>query len=159
MTKETAIGMLRTAQNGNQMLEVLDTLAADSVGYTYAESPMIESVLGVATLEPIEFWMWHTRGHFAPFQVAMWQCNGCPPFAPNPSQMTYLSHMNNGANAMQVYAVIGGINYEGEMFDTLRLFDCKSAAEAYEAQLKDEFGIDYVLMQVREVEMQSAIVA
>ncbi len=59
MTKETAIGMLRVAQNGNQMLQVLDTLAADSVGYTYAESPMIESVLGVATLEPIEFWMWH----------------------------------------------------------------------------------------------------
>ena len=55
MTKETAIGMLRTAQNGNQMLQVLDTLAADSVGYTYVESPMIAQVLGIATLEPIEF--------------------------------------------------------------------------------------------------------
>ena len=55
MTKETAIGMLRVAQNGNQMLQVLDPLAADSVGYTYAESPMIEQVLGVATLEPMEF--------------------------------------------------------------------------------------------------------
>ena len=42
MTKETAIGMLRVAQNGNQMLEVLDTLAADSVGFTYVESPAIE---------------------------------------------------------------------------------------------------------------------
>jgi len=55
MTKETAIGMLRVAQNGNEMLQVLDTLAADSVGYTYVESPMIEQVLGIATLEPIEF--------------------------------------------------------------------------------------------------------
>ena len=64
MTKETAIGMLRTAQNGNQMLQVLDTLAADSVGFTYAESPMIEQVLtggqhrniaAVPTLEPMEF--------------------------------------------------------------------------------------------------------
>ncbi len=57
MTKETAIGMLRAAQNGNQMLQVLDTLMADVAGFTYAESPMIEQVLGVATLEPIEFWM------------------------------------------------------------------------------------------------------
>jgi hypothetical protein len=62
MTKETAIGMLRTAQNGAQMLEVLDTLAADSVGYAYAESPMIDDILTggqhrsiAATLEPIEF--------------------------------------------------------------------------------------------------------
>jgi hypothetical protein len=62
MTKETAIGMLRDARNGNQMLEVLNTLAADSVGYAYAESPMIEGVLTggqhrsiAATLEPIEF--------------------------------------------------------------------------------------------------------
>jgi hypothetical protein len=64
MTYETAIGMLRTAQNGNQMLEVLNTLAADSVGYTYAEFPMIEQVLtggqhrniaAVPTLELIEF--------------------------------------------------------------------------------------------------------
>jgi hypothetical protein len=55
MTYETAIGMLRTAQNGNQMLQVLDTLAADSVGYTYVESPMIEQALGIATLEPMEF--------------------------------------------------------------------------------------------------------
>lgn len=62
MTYETAIGMLRTAQNGNQMLQVLDTLAADSVGYTYVESPMIEQVLGVATLEPIEFWCYTAEG-------------------------------------------------------------------------------------------------
>ena len=52
MTKETAIGMLRAAQNGNQMLEVLDNLTG---GFTYIESPMIEQALGIATLEPIEF--------------------------------------------------------------------------------------------------------
>lgn len=55
MTKETAIGMLRAAQNGTQMLEVLNTLMADVAGFDYIESPMIEQVLGVATLEPIEF--------------------------------------------------------------------------------------------------------
>ncbi len=52
MTKETAIGMLRAAQNGNQMLEVLSTIAGD---FIYIESPMIEQALGIATLEPIEF--------------------------------------------------------------------------------------------------------
>ena len=55
MTKETAIGMLRAAQNGNQMLQVLDTLMADVAGFDYVESPQIAQVLGTATLEPIEF--------------------------------------------------------------------------------------------------------
>ena len=55
MTKETAIGMLRAAQNGNQMLQVLDTLMADVAGFDYVESPQIAQVLGIATLEPIEF--------------------------------------------------------------------------------------------------------
>ncbi len=52
MTKETAIGMLRVAQTGNEMLQVLDSLTS---GFSYIESPQIEQVLGVATLEPIEF--------------------------------------------------------------------------------------------------------
>ena len=52
MTKETAIGMLRTAQNGAQMLEVLDSITS---GFSYVESPMIEQALGLPTLEPIEF--------------------------------------------------------------------------------------------------------
>ena len=58
---------------------------------------------------------------------------------------------------MKVYAVIAGIDYEGEVFDTLRLFDCKSAAEAYEAELDANY--DYTLMEAREVIMQSAIAA
>jgi len=55
MTKETMIDMLRAARNGAEMLQVLDTLAQDSVGYTYVESPMIAQVLGVPTLEAVEF--------------------------------------------------------------------------------------------------------
>ena len=57
----------------------------------------------------------------------------------------------------QVYAVIGGADYEGENFSTLRLFDCLSAAEAYKAELYDgALGIDYVLMEIREVCLESA---
>ncbi len=58
---------------------------------------------------------------------------------------------------MKVYAVIGGWNYEGESFDSLRLFDCWSAADAYREHLCKNGGCDYALIQVREVEMQSAI--
>lgn len=61
---------------------------------------------------------------------------------------------------MKVYAVIAGADYEGENFDTLRLFDCLSAAEAYKAELYDDrLGVDYVRIETREVIMQSAIAA
>ena len=68
--------------------------------------------------------------------------------------------MNNAQNAqtMEVYAVIGGWDYEGEHFDSLRLFDCKSAAEAYSKEL-EEGGYHYTELEVREVNFQSAIVA
>jgi len=56
MTKETAIGMLRVARNGAEMLQVLDTLMADLAGFDYIESPMIAQVLGIPTLEAVEFW-------------------------------------------------------------------------------------------------------
>jgi len=55
MTKETAIGMLRVARNGAEMLQVLDTLMADLAGFDYIESPMIAQVLGIPTLEAVEF--------------------------------------------------------------------------------------------------------
>lgn len=58
---------------------------------------------------------------------------------------------------MQVYAVIGGINYGGEVFDTLRLFDCKSAAEVYAKEIKDVRGFDYVEVKVMDVCMKSAL--
>jgi len=60
---------------------------------------------------------------------------------------------------MKVYAVIGGADYEGQDFDTLRLFDCRSAAEDYEQELQKQFGVDYTLLEVREVCMESAIAA
>lgn len=58
MTKETMIGMLRAARNGAEMIQVLDSLAG---GYEYIESPQIAQVLGIPTLEPVEFWC-YTRG-------------------------------------------------------------------------------------------------
>jgi len=59
----------------------------------------------------------------------------------------------------EVYAVIGGTDYEGEDFDSLKLFDCKSTAEAYEIYLTENGGYDYALMKTKEVCMESAIVA
>ncbi len=58
---------------------------------------------------------------------------------------------------MKVYAVIGGFNYEGESFDSLRLFDCRSAADLYRQELELDQGYDYALMQVREVDMESRV--
>jgi hypothetical protein len=57
---------------------------------------------------------------------------------------------------IQVYAVIGGFDYEGQHFASLRLFDCKSTAEAYRDSLKDA-RYDYALMDTREVCMESAL--
>jgi len=52
MNTQTAIAQLKTAQTGHELLNVLDNLQG---GFKYIESPMIEQVLGIATLEPIEF--------------------------------------------------------------------------------------------------------
>jgi len=54
-----------------------------------------------------------------------------------------------------VYAVIAGIDYEGEVFDTLRLFDCKSSANAYAAHLDEDY--DYVKVELRGICMESAL--
>jgi hypothetical protein len=64
--------------------------------------------------------------------------------------------MNKG-NEMKVYTVIGGWHYEGEHGPSLQLFDCKSAAEAYAEELKKDY--DYALINVLEVQMQSALAA
>ena len=58
---------------------------------------------------------------------------------------------------MQVYVVIGGRDYEGEDFDSLKLFDCKSAAEDYKNHLQDQWNYDYVYMEIKSVEMHSMI--
>jgi hypothetical protein len=58
---------------------------------------------------------------------------------------------------MKVYAVIGGWDYEGEYFHSLRLFDCKSSAEEYKEFLTEDDGFDYTKMETREVCMESAL--
>jgi hypothetical protein len=60
---------------------------------------------------------------------------------------------------MKVYAVIAGEDYAGQDFDSLRLFDCRSAADAYAKELQQQFGVDYVLTEVREVCMESSLCA
>ena len=59
----------------------------------------------------------------------------------------------------KVYAVIGGWDYEGEDFKSLRLFDCFSTANAYVVRLEEQEGYDYSLLDVREVCMESALCA
>jgi hypothetical protein len=67
---------------------------------------------------------------------------------------------NNGATQMsKVYAVIGGWDYEGEDFKSLRLFDCFSTANEYARHLADDEGYDYSKMDTREVNMESLIAA
>lgn len=65
--------------------------------------------------------------------------------------------MKNG-NEMQVYSVMGGWDYEGFDGESLQLFDCKSAAEAYAEKLKEE-NYDYVTVKVMDVLMHSALAA
>jgi hypothetical protein len=60
---------------------------------------------------------------------------------------------------MKVYAVIGGWDYEGESFDSLRLFDCRSTAVAYHKELTEVEGFDYALLREQDVNMESAILA
>jgi len=57
----------------------------------------------------------------------------------------------------QVYAVIGGTDYEGEDFRSLRLFDCFSTAVAYQKHLEENEGFDYAVMDLREVCLESAL--
>jgi hypothetical protein len=56
---------------------------------------------------------------------------------------------------MKVYAVIGGIDYEGENFKSLRLFDCFSTATAYMKHLEEVEGFDYAILETREVALES----
>ena len=57
----------------------------------------------------------------------------------------------------KVYAVIGGFDYEGEDFKSLRLFDCFSTATAYQHRLEEVEGFDYADLATREVIMESAL--
>jgi hypothetical protein len=59
----------------------------------------------------------------------------------------------------KVYSVMGGYDYEGFSGDSLQLFDCKSAAEAYAEGLKKNWNFDYVEVKVIEVQQHSALAA
>ena len=75
--------------------------------------------------------------------------------------------MNEKSNQMQVYVVICGHDYEGESFDSLQMFDCKSTAEMYEQDLEEgnnnsglnvsHLKYDYVEMRLQGVVMHSMI--
>jgi len=64
---------------------------------------------------------------------------------------------NETMNEPKCIAVIGGDvidgHYDGEDFDSLRLFDCQSTADAYKEEIKDDF--DYVLTRVLPVSQYS----
>jgi hypothetical protein len=64
--------------------------------------------------------------------------------------------MNKG-NEMKVYSVMGGYDYEGFDGKSLQLFDCKSAAEVYAADVKRNWNYDYVEVKVLDVQMHSAL--
>lgn len=55
------------------------------------------------------------------------------------------------------YAVIGGWDYDGEDFDSLRLFDCRSTADAYRERLEVVEGYDYAKISEREIIMESTL--
>ena len=62
---------------------------------------------------------------------------------------------NETMNNPKCIAVIGGTDYEGEAFGTLRLFDCQSTADLYKAKLQQDY--DYVLMEVQEISQYSVM--
>jgi hypothetical protein len=77
------------------------------------------------------------------------------PKPPTPSDPVYISLMNKNEINMEtikVYAVIGGFNYEGEVFDSLKIFTSESSALEYKAQLIEE-GFDYVQMEIKELDV------
>ena len=56
MSKSIALSLLAQGNNGNEILSILDALVADNVsGFDYIESPVIEQVIGIPTLEEIAF--------------------------------------------------------------------------------------------------------
>lgn len=51
------LSMLAQGNTGSEILSILDALTSDNVGgFDVIESPVIEQVIGVPTLEEIAFW-------------------------------------------------------------------------------------------------------
>ena len=88
---------------------------------------------------------------------SVYQCDNWPKGLDRGGRVCHINSMKNG-NEMQVYAVMGGFNYEGECGYSLQLFDCKSAADAYAKEL-EEGDFDYAEIKTLNVKMQSAIAA
>jgi len=74
--------------------------------------------------------------------------------------LCYIKNMENNEVQLntnqKVYAVIGGYDYEGESFHSLRLFDAFSSAQSYSETLKEE-GFDYVKLEVKDILFGSTI--
>ena len=50
------LSLLAQGNTGSEIMSILDSLTADNVSsYDYIESPMIESAVGIPTLEEIAF--------------------------------------------------------------------------------------------------------
>lgn len=81
-----------------------------------------------------------------------------PPFTPYNLRVNQLK----GTQPMpttKVFAVIAGRDYEGQDFNTLRLFAHFADASDYAVHLDELVGVDYVLIQTREVCQESALCA
>ena len=61
----------------------------------------------------------------------------------------------NGMN--QVWAVVGGFEYDGECFDSLQLFDCYDEGVEYQKQLENDHYYDYAMIHKKDVNMHSML--
>ena len=56
MSKSVMLSLLAQGNTGSEIMSILDALAADNVStFDIIESPMIESALGIPTLEEVAF--------------------------------------------------------------------------------------------------------
>ena len=56
MSKSVMLSLLAQGNTGTEILSILDALTSDNLGgFDYIESPVIEQVIGVPTLEEIAF--------------------------------------------------------------------------------------------------------
>jgi hypothetical protein len=74
-----------------------------------------------------------------------------PPGAPDLMYIRLMKKNEIGMEVIKVYAVIGGIDYEGENFDSLKIFMSESSALDYKIELEEEERFDYVSIEVKEV--------
>ena len=56
MSKSVMLSLLAQGNTGTEIMSILDAIVADNVsGFDYIESPMIETALGIPTLEEVAF--------------------------------------------------------------------------------------------------------